>query len=190
MKRRPTALLSSLFLACSFNAPAVDQPGEWSGNYDPCARHSEVLEPNHMHLGVRFSTSKPMLPTAFTHSLDFWAEILDIDWFIDNSGNCSIQIVDGQRSLFLTPAQAARAQFPDRPQFQGWIAFNPKLVLSSTEQYAIAVHELGHLLGLPHNPSTASVMYFLLLDGLVSLDGADLANVAARHRLRSTHQYP
>lgn len=178
-----------ILLGYGRHARAGNFPGDWTGNDPPCARDSDLFGREHLNSGVRFSTSKPMLARAFTHALDFWAEILDMDWSIDNSRNCSIQIVDGHRSFFTTPAQAGRAQFPDQPQFQGWIAFNPKLVLSSTEQYAIAVHELGHLHGPPHNPNTASVMYFLHLDGPVSLDAAGLGNVAARHKLWTTHQY-
>jgi hypothetical protein len=57
-------------------------------------------------------------------------------------------------------------------------------VLTAGERYTIAVHELGHLLGLPHNPSAKSVMYYLNLDGLILLDTVDLAELCARHKLR------
>ena len=55
---------------------------------------------------------------------------------------------------------AARSQFPDRPAFQGWIAFNPGSKLTQDEMFVVSVHEIGHLLGLPHNPSGSSMMYF------------------------------
>src|SRR5262249_25467687 len=117
-------------------------------------------------------------------ALNFWATVLEMDWHKENGRNCSIQILAGARSLF-QPAEAARAQFPDRPAFQGWIAFNPHERLSEDEKFLVAVHELGHLFGLPHNRSARSVMYFACLEGPVFLDAADLAALAIRHKLRS-----
>ena len=68
--------------------------------------------------------------------------------------------------------------------FQGWIAFNPKVILSGSERYLVSVHELGHLLGLRHDPNVSSVMYFVRVDGPVFLDSADLASLGAHHTLR------
>jgi hypothetical protein len=136
-----------------------------------------------MHLGVRFSTTDRELVEAFSRALDFWVTVLDMDWHLADSGNCSIHIVAGPAAMF-KPAEVARAQFPDRPAFQGLIAINTKARLSREEQYTVAVHELGHLLGLKHSSSANSVMYFLCFDGPVRLDPADLAALAARHKLR------
>lgn len=83
-----------------------------------------------------------------------------------------------------TPALAARAQLPNAAGFQGRVAFNPAADLSADEMYLMAVHELGHLLGLQHNPSAWSVMYFLGLEGPVALDLSDLAVLTQHHKLR------
>jgi hypothetical protein len=40
--------------------------------------------------------------------------------------------------------------------------------------FLTSVHEIGHLPGLPHNPSGSSVMFYLELDDAVLLDAADL----------------
>jgi len=89
------------------------RPGEWSGNYSPCDRHREVLKHEHMSLGVRFAASNPWLVNAFVYAMDFWATVLDMDWYEEDSRACSIQIVDGNQDLF-GPAEVARAQFPRR----------------------------------------------------------------------------
>jgi hypothetical protein len=62
------------------------------------------------------------------------------------------------------PAEVARAQFPGRPSFQGWIALDPKASMAANELFFMSVHELGHVFGLPHSNNASSVMYFLLLD--------------------------
>jgi hypothetical protein len=161
-------------------------PGDWTGNYAPCERHHDVLKRDRIDLGVRFSTSNPQLAAEFARALDFWAGVLDMTWHKENNEHCAIQIVDGHSSLF-QPAQVARAQFPDAPSFQGWIAFNHDASLSATDLFLTAVHELGHMLGLHHSASASSVMYFLHTGPDVFLDSADIASVAKRHKLRRGH---
>ena len=56
--------------------------------------------------------------------------------------------------------------------------------MNSAEIYAAAVHEIGHILGLKHNASSRSVMYFLDLDGTEILDGEDILELSRRHQLR------
>jgi len=141
-----------------------------------------------MNLGVRLATSNPALAAGFKEALNFWASILDLNWHEDDSGNCAIELVDGQRDLFEPEPDnmAARSQFPDRQGFQGWIVFNPAVPLSRTELYRISVHEIGHMLGLRHSSNTLSLMYGLDLDCSESLDAQDLAALAAHHKLRIT----
>jgi len=116
--------------------------------------------------------------------MSFWAEVLDMEWHTESGRACAVQVVDGHAGLFAS-AQLARAQFPTARSFQGWIAFNPRMTLPANELFTTAVHEIGHLLGLPHSANPSSVMYFLYLDGPVCLDSADVSALAARHKLRT-----
>ena len=159
-------------------------PANWSANYPPCNRHTELLSQGHMDLGVRVATANPTLAQEFRRAMDTWGRILDLDWHEDDSQNCSIQLVDGDRGLFQTTAVAARSQLPDRADFDGWIAFNPGQTLSEDELYRISLHEIGHVLGLQHSSNAASVMYGFNLDDQDVLDRTDLEVLAAHHKLR------
>jgi Matrixin len=177
-------LLILLWLIIGVRVAEGEAPANWSAHYPPCNRHSELLRQEHMELGVRVATANPSLASQFRRALDSWASVLDLDWHEDDSQNCSILLVDGERELFQSAAIAARSQLPDRLNFQGWIAFNPAQMLSEAELFRIAVHEIGHMLGLQHSSNAMSVMYGFDVDGLEWLDPTDLATLAIRHKLR------
>lgn len=178
--------LIPLWLLVCLGVATAEPPANWSANYPPCNRHSELLKQGHMDLGVRVATANQSLAEQFRHAMDAWARILDLNWYEDDTQNCSIQVLDGARELFQPKPQlvVARSQFPDRLDFQGWIAFNPAQTLDETDFYRISVHEIGHMLGLQHSSNARSVMYGLDLEGLEWLDPTDLAALAAHHKLR------
>ncbi|MGJ5815278.1 matrixin family metalloprotease [Paludibaculum fermentans] len=176
-------MLLGLLLTAAIRAD--EPPGAWTGPFLPCDGHAEVLKREPLKLGVRFATANPALKAEFARAMNFWAGVLDLTWHEEDSRACAIQAVDGGPGLF-RPGEVARAQFPGHSAFQGWIAFNPRATLPANELFVTVVHELGHLLGLPHSANSSSVMYFLALDGPVFLDSADLAVLAARHRIRDS----
>ena len=177
-----------LLLAASFGVAATS-PQNWSGNYPPCNRHDDLLSRERVDLGIRISTSNATFARQFKQAMEFWSGVLDLTWHDDDSPNCSIQLVDGEPELFESSGScscvSARSQLPDRPAFQGWIAFNTGAKLTERQMFLVSVHEIGHLLGLPHNSSGSSVMFFFGLDGSESLDTNDLAALATRHKLRA-----
>jgi Matrixin len=175
---RPAALIA----AGAFCLLAEERPTNWNGAYEPCENRSQLLRYDHMELGVRISTSNPILAEEFIRAVAFWATVVDLSWHEEPSSACAIQLVDGTPAI-LKDATVARSQFTEWNNFQGWIAFDPKAPLTRPEMYLTAVHEIGHLLGLKHNPNPNSVMYYLDLRGREWLDVSDLSALAARHRL-------
>ncbi len=168
------------------NLAAAEPLANWTANYPTCAGHSELLKKGPMSLGVRIATSNPALAEQFRSAMDFWATVLDLAWHEDDTGDCAVEVIDGQRELFAQGpgSMAARSQFPDRGDFQGWIVFNPAVTLSRAEMYRISVHEIGHMLGLRHSSNVSSLMYGIDLECSESLDPNDLAALAAHHKLR------
>ena len=88
-----------LWVLVSFSVAEAENQPNWSAGYPPCDRHSELLKHGHMDLGVRLATANPVLAEQFRRAMDSWARILDLDWHDDDTQNCSIQLVDGDREL-------------------------------------------------------------------------------------------
>jgi hypothetical protein len=152
---------------------------------DACTPSQELLKYESMNLGVRIATSNPQLAAQFENALNFWTTVIDMRWHLESSSLCTVQLLDGQPDLFedSTIAKAHLAKFSGS---SGWVAFNPKAPLTRNELYLTAVHEIGHLLGLEHNPSVASVMYYTNDERADLLDKIDLMALSDRHRLRKT----
>jgi hypothetical protein len=176
-----------IFLATSI-AQGASPDRNWTGPYSPCRKHDGLLSRDHMDLGVRISTSNLVLAQQFERAMNFWSEILDMTWHEVDSEDCSVQLLDGTPELFTAnegfACATARSQLPDRRGFQGWIAFNPAMDSTTEQMFRDSVHEIGHLFGLPHNPSISSVMFFDDFGQGSSLDFADLQALAVMHKLR------
>jgi len=176
-----------LALFCSSWLLAAGPPNNWTGPYAPCTASPELLKYQSMNLGVRIATANAALAAQFQRAMDFWSTVIDMRWHADATSLCAVQLLDGEPQLF-EDSTVAKSHLSERSGFQGWIAFNAKAPLTRDELFLTAVHELGHLLGLPHNPDTASVMYYTNREGPSLLDAADLLSLSTRHRLRDTAQ--
>ena len=89
-KKNKMRLIFVWLLIC-LSVAVGETPSNWTANYPPCNRHSELLKQGHMDLGVRVATANPLLAEQFRRAMDSWARILDLDWREDDTQNCSIQ---------------------------------------------------------------------------------------------------
>lgn len=142
-----------------------------------------------MTLGVRIDTASPVLATQFRRALNFWSRVIDMEWHEEASNACSLELTDA-RPGSLDASIAAQADGPESEDFEGWIRFNAAVPLTKTELYYYSVHEIGHLLGLEHNPSHWSVMYFEDTSGPERLDAIDLEVLGKAHTLRRPRTSP
>ena len=184
-------ILSALALATLlwWDSPSPDSGRQSQSNWTtpdlPCAKFEDLRKPIIGSAGVRIDAAEPW-PDGFRQALRFWNTVLNANFHEEADLNaCSVRIIEGGPSI-LKSAIAARSQVTDRANFQGKIAVSQVVSkeMNSAEIYATAVHELGHMLGLKHNESSRSVMYFLNVDGTEVLDRQDILELSRRHELR------
>jgi hypothetical protein len=139
-----------------------------------------------MSVGVRYDVSDEVIIQQFHRAFEFWARILDADFYDEQSHSCAVAVVNATTALLNSSSVVARAQLPDRSDFQGLVAIDPDVRkhLDDGEAVATWIHEIGHLVGLKHNPSSESLMYFLNVDSKSTLDSNDLRRLALLHALR------
>jgi hypothetical protein len=152
-------------------------------NGQVCQDYEEVRKADHMSIGVSFDIPDPLIRQQFRHAMNFWASLLDMEWHNDETPGCAIKVSYGVPGIFDSD-DIAQADDPDDGTFRGEIAFNADYSMTPQDAYLVCVHEIGHLLGLDHNPHPASVMHAVGLDGAQKLEVADISALSARHRLR------
>jgi predicted Zn-dependent protease len=151
----------------------------------PCAKFEDLRKPVIGSAGVKIEAAEPW-PDGFRQALSFWNTVLNADFHEEVDLNaCSIRIIEAGPGI-LKGAVVARSQITDWANFQGRIAVGQVEAnrMNSAEVYATAVHELGHLLGLKHNASHRSVMYFLNVNGGAVLDREHILELRRHHELR------
>ena len=180
------ASLLAACLGCAAPMTAGAQPRtNWSNSDAACARYNDLRNRVLGSIGIKIDTSGPWA-TGFRRAIAFWNGVLAVNFHEETElSACAVRVIDGDRAI-LHDGIVARAQIPEWRDFRGKIAVRPALAnqLSSTEIYGIAVHELGHLLGLKHNPSPESVMYFFDVNGDEVLDVHDLVALSRHHKVR------
>ena len=185
-KRLMTGILAT-WLGCA--SPATTQAEEkprsnWTSADAPCANYDDLLKPVLGDIGVRFDAGS--LGGAFRWALSFWNTVLTANLHEDKDLNtCAVRIIEGGPDI-LDHTVVARSHIPDWADFQGKIAVSSEAAkhMSRSEMYGTAIHEVGHILGLKHNPSCRSVMYFLNVNGSEALDHEDILELRKHHQLR------
>jgi hypothetical protein len=178
----------SVCLGCASRvaAPAQETPvSNWTSADEPCARYDDLRKPVLGDIGVKIDATGPWAD-GFRRALSFWNTVLAANFHQETDlVSCAIRIFNAGPAI-LNNAIVARSQLTDRDNFRGKIAVSPEAAktMSSTEIYGTAVHELGHILGLKHNASSQSVMYFLDVNGTDVLDRNDISEPSTRHNLR------
>ena len=175
-----------LGIALAVTASARDtQRSNWTTPDLPCDRYGDIRRPVLGEIGVRIDAAEPWAK-AFRRALSFWNTVLVANFHEEPKlSACAIRIVNGGPEILSGPV-VARSQFPAWVGFEGKIAVTPKTAgtMTSGEMYGTAVHELGHMLGLRHNSSSRSIMYFLDVNGSEALDSTDVLDLSTHHKLR------
>jgi matrixin len=157
----------------------------WTSSDAGCARYNDLRNRVLGNIGIKIDASEPWA-AGFRRAITFWNTVLVANFHEETDlSACAVRVINGDCNV-LHDGIVARAQIPEWADFRGKIAVRPAMAneLSSAEIYGIAVHELGHLLGLRHNTSPVSVMYFLDVNGDEVLDIKDLVALSRRHKVR------
>jgi hypothetical protein len=174
-----------LGFAAQTMAGAEEEPqSNWTSADEPCAKYDDMRRPVLGDIGVKIDATEPWAD-GFRKALSFWNTVLVANFHEEtNLSACAIRIINGGPDI-LNNRIVARSQLTGRDNFRGKIAVSPRAAtaMSSDEIYGTAVHELGHMLGLKHNASSRSVMYFLSVNGTEVLDSKDILDLSAHHKL-------
>jgi Matrixin len=186
MARSLVAAIMCFGCVCQLTAHAqVNLPSNWGSPDEPCAQYDSLRNRVLGNIGVKIDVNGAWAE-AFRWAFRFWNSVLVVNFHEERSlSACSIRIVSGSPEI-LNHAIVARSQIVGWANFRGKIAVSPGSAeeMNSAEIYAAAVHELGHMLGLTHNASRESIMYFLNVDGTEHLDCEDILELSAHHELR------
>jgi Matrixin len=141
------------------SSPSSPKKVNWSTPDKPCANYNDLKKYALGDIGVKIDVSDPAWAAAFRRALVFWNKVLDVNFYEENNIKaCALRITDGPLEMF-GGGFTAFAQFADLDGFEAKIVVLPQVPLSPAGKFVNAVHEIGHILDLKHNPDPKSVMY-------------------------------
>lgn len=147
-------------------------------------QYDDMRRPVLGDIGVKIDANQPWAD-GFLKALSFLNTVLVANFHEEtNLSACAIRIINGGHDI-LNKGIVARSQLTGRDNFRGKIAVSTgaATAMSSDEMYGVAVHEMGHMLGLKHNDSSRSVMYFINVNGSEILDSKDILDLTLHHKL-------
>src|SRR5271163_3839478 len=140
-------------------APSSARKVNWSTRDKPCANYNDLKKYALGDIGVKIDVSDPAWAAAFRRALVFWNKVLDVNFHEEKNINaCALRITDGPLEMF-GGGFTAFAQFADLDGFEAKIVVLPQVPLRPAGKFVNAVHEIGHIVDLKHNPDPVSVMY-------------------------------
>jgi hypothetical protein len=141
------------------SSPSSSMRVNWSTSDKPCANYNDLKKYALGDIGVKIDVSDPAWAAAFRRALVFWNKVLDVNFYEEKNINaCALRITDGPLVMF-GGGFTAFAQFTDLDGFEAKIVVLPQVPLSPAGKFVNAVHEIGHIVDLKHNPDPKSVMY-------------------------------
>jgi hypothetical protein len=141
------------------SSPSSPKRVNWSTPDQPCANYNDLKKYALGDIGVKIDVSDPAWAAAFRRALVFWNKVLDVNFYEEKNINaCALRITDGPLGMF-ADGHTAFAQFTDLDGFEAKIVVLPQVPLSPAGKFVNAVHEIGHIVDLKHNPDPKSVMY-------------------------------
>jgi hypothetical protein len=141
------------------SSPSSPKLVNWSTSDKPCANYNDLKRYALGDIGVKIDVSDPAWAAAFRRALVFWNKVLDVNFHEEKNINaCALRITDGPLVMF-GGGYTAFAQFTDLDGFEAKIVVLPQVPLSPAGKFVNAVHEIGHIVDLRHNPDPMSVMY-------------------------------
>jgi hypothetical protein len=139
--------------------PSSPEAVNWSTPDEPCAKYNDLKKYALGDIGVKIDVSDPAWAAAFRRALVFWNKILDVNFHEEKNINaCVLRITDGPLAMF-DGNYTAFAQAADLDGFEAKIVVLPQVPFSPAATFVNAVHEIGHVVDLRHNPDPRSVMY-------------------------------
>jgi len=141
------------------SSPSSPKRVNWSTPDKPCANYNDLKKYALGDIGVKIDVSDSAWAAAFRRALVFWNKVLDVNFYEEKNINaCALHITDGPPVMF-GGGFTAFAQFADLDGFEAKIVVLPQVPLSPAGKFVNAVHEIGHIVDLKHNPDPKSVMY-------------------------------
>jgi hypothetical protein len=141
------------------SSPSSPKRVNWSTPDQPCANYNDLKKYALGDIGVKIDVSDPAWAAAFRRALVFWNKVLDVNFHEEKNINaCALRITDGPLEMF-GGGYTAFAQFTDLDGFEAKIVVLPQVPLRPAGKFVNAVHEIGHIVDLRHNPDPTSVMY-------------------------------